>query len=108
MSTIIGLSNVAVTRIVAGTNISLSPVGGTGNVTINATGGGSASIPFVSAFTVSTGFIFTSSMAINTPTPGAILDVNGTGRFVTLSSQALFVSSFYTATRTATPMFITF
>lgn len=31
----------AVSQIIAGTNVTISPVGGTGNVTINATGGGS-------------------------------------------------------------------
>jgi hypothetical protein len=66
LSTVVGLSNVAVTRITAGTNISISPVGGIGNVTINATGGGVTSIPFVSAFTVSTGALFASTSQIST------------------------------------------
>jgi hypothetical protein len=65
-STIFGLSNIAVTRIIAGSNITISPVGGTGDVTVNgASGGGgsSAAIPFISAITVSTGALFTSSMS---------------------------------------------
>ena len=36
--------NVGVTQITAGTNITISPVGGTGNVTINASGGGGGTI----------------------------------------------------------------
>ena len=36
--------NVGVTQITAGTNITISPVGGTGNVTINASGGGGGGI----------------------------------------------------------------
>jgi hypothetical protein len=39
-STIIGLNYVAVTEIVAGSNITISPTPGIGIVTINATGGG--------------------------------------------------------------------
>jgi hypothetical protein len=64
-STIFGLSNIAVTRIIAGSNITISPVGGTGAVTVNgASGGGSsAAIPFISAITVSTGALFTSSIS---------------------------------------------
>ena len=34
------ITNAGVTQITAGTNITISPVGGTGNVTINASGGG--------------------------------------------------------------------
>ena len=43
-STLTGLSNVAVTQIVAGTNVTISPVGGQGIVTINASGGGGGGI----------------------------------------------------------------
>jgi hypothetical protein len=46
-STIVGLSNIAVTKIIAGTNITISPVGGQGIVTINASasgGGGSGDV----------------------------------------------------------------
>ena len=39
-STLTGLSNLAVTQIIAGTNVTISPVGGQGIVTINASGGG--------------------------------------------------------------------
>jgi len=34
-----------VTQIIAGTNVTISPIGGTGNVTINATGGGGSTPP---------------------------------------------------------------
>ena len=44
-SSIVGLSNVAVTRIVAGTNVSISPTNGQGIVTINASGGGGTGSP---------------------------------------------------------------
>lgn len=49
-----------------------------------------------------------SNVGIQTASPGTALDVAGTGRFVTMSSQSLFVSSLYTATKQATPMFVTF
>jgi hypothetical protein len=39
--TAIGISGSGVSKIIAGTGISVSPVGGTGNVTITASGGGS-------------------------------------------------------------------
>ncbi len=49
-----------------------------------------------------------SNVGIQTASPGTALDVAGTSRAVSLSSQSLTVSSFYTATRQATPMFIAF
>lgn len=39
-STVIGLSNIVVTKLIAGSNITLTPSGGQGDVTIDATGGG--------------------------------------------------------------------
>ena len=39
-STVSGLSNIVVTKLLAGTNITLTPSGGQGEVTIDATGGG--------------------------------------------------------------------
>ena len=56
------------------------------------------------AFTVTTA----SNVGIQTANPGAALDVAGTSRALLLSSQNLTVSSFFTATRQATPMFVTF
>ena len=56
------------------------------------------------AFVINT----SSNVGIQTASPGATLDVAGTGRFQILSSQNLTVSSFFTATRQATPMFVTF
>lgn len=49
-----------------------------------------------------------SNVGIQTASPGAALDVAGTSRALLLSSQNLTVSSFFTATRQATPMFVTF
>ena len=43
--------NGGVTQITAGTNITISPVEGTGNVTINATGGGGGTTPAIQAAT---------------------------------------------------------
>jgi hypothetical protein len=43
ISTVAGLDKVAVTKLIAGSNITLSPANGLGNVTINATGGGGGS-----------------------------------------------------------------
>jgi hypothetical protein len=43
-STMAGLNTIAVTKLIAGTNISLSPTNGLGDVTINASGGGGSGI----------------------------------------------------------------
>lgn len=42
-ATLIGFGSGGVNQIIAGTNVTISPSGGTGNVTINATGGGGGS-----------------------------------------------------------------
>jgi hypothetical protein len=55
--------------------------------------------------------IFTSSLRASTITASTIFvsSISGSlSQFATLSSLAINVSSFYTATRQATPMFITF
>ncbi len=67
---------------------------GLGNIYLSTAGGGGglATIPN----NLSTMAIFTSSLLASTI------------QTITLSSQALYVSSFYTATRQLTPMFITF
>ena len=60
-SSLVGLSNIAVTKIVAGTNVTISPTNGLGSVTINASGGGGGSStvpPYISSFGVSTGTLF--------------------------------------------------
>jgi hypothetical protein len=49
-----GSSSGGVTQIVAGTNVTISPVGGTGVVTINASGGGGGGYPTVVASALST------------------------------------------------------
>jgi len=96
-------------QIVSTLNINLSSInvqaysaGGscitTENLTSTVTGLGSSG--YLSSLSnvalISTQQIFTSSIAGNI------------SQFVTLSSQALYVSSLYTATRQATPMFVTF
>ena len=55
------ITDAGVTSIVAGTNITISPVGGTGDVTINATGGGASLTDNVSAYYT------TDSAPISTP-----------------------------------------
>jgi hypothetical protein len=61
-SSLVGLSNIAVTKIVAGTNVTITPTSGLGSVTINASGGGgggsSTVPPYISSFGVSTGTLF--------------------------------------------------
>jgi hypothetical protein len=68
-----------VSQIVAGTNITISPAGGTGVVTINATGGGgggSGTVTNVSALTLgTTGTDLSSSVANSTTTPVITLNV---------------------------------
>jgi hypothetical protein len=46
-----GLSGGGVTKITAGTNVTISPVGGTGNVTVNASGGGSSAFNAITSGT---------------------------------------------------------
>jgi hypothetical protein len=68
-----------VSQIVAGTNVTISPVGGTGVVTINATGGGGGgggTVTNVSALTLgTTGTDLSSSVANSTTTPVITLNV---------------------------------
>jgi hypothetical protein len=67
-----------VSQIVAGTNVTISPVGGTGVVTINATGGGggSGTVTNVSALTLgTTGTDLSSTVANSTTTPVITLNV---------------------------------
>jgi hypothetical protein len=67
-----------VSQIVAGTNVTISPAGGTGVVTINATGGGggSGTVTNVSALTLgTTGTDLSSTVANSTTTPVITLNV---------------------------------
>jgi hypothetical protein len=68
-----------VSQIVAGTNVTISPVGGTGVVTINATGGGGGgggTVTNVSALTLGTsGTDLSSTVANSTTTPVITLNV---------------------------------
>jgi hypothetical protein len=68
-----------VSQIVAGTNVTISPVGGTGVVTINATGGGGGgggTVTSVAALTLgTTGTDLSSTVANSTTTPVITLNV---------------------------------
>jgi hypothetical protein len=67
-----------VSQIVAGTNVTISPAGGTGVVTVNATGGGggSGTVTNVSALTLgTTGTDLSSTVANGTTTPVITLNV---------------------------------
>jgi len=66
-----------VSQIVAGTNVTISPAGGTGVVTINATGGGGGgTVTNVSALTLgTTGTDLSSTVANSTTTPVITLNV---------------------------------
>lgn len=68
-----------VTQIVAGTNVTISPAGGTGVVTINATGGGGGgggTVTSVAALTLgTTGTDLSSTVANSTTTPVITLNV---------------------------------
>jgi hypothetical protein len=67
-----------VSQIVAGTNVTISPVGGAGVVTINSTGGGggSGTVTNVSALTIGTaGTNLSSTVANSTTTPVITLNV---------------------------------
>jgi hypothetical protein len=59
LSSFQGLSNIAVTQLIAGSNITISPISGLGNVTINASGGGTTSLDYISTTSISS--LFTSS-----------------------------------------------
>jgi hypothetical protein len=67
-----------VSQIVAGTNVTISPAGGTGVVTVNATGGGggSGTVTSVAALTLgTTGTDLSSTVANSTTTPVITLNV---------------------------------
>lgn len=69
-----------VTQIVAGTNVTIDPVGGTGIVTINSTGGGSGTVTNIATGTGLTGGPITTtgtiSLADTAVTPGAYTNAN--------------------------------
>jgi hypothetical protein len=118
-STIIGLSNVAVTQIIAGSNISISPSGGIGAVTINGNASGLLSIPAnlstsafftstidastVRARVLSTGVLTTSSVILFDPLSANALNT------VTVASTFLYFNSFIIGgTRVAQPQWVVF
>ena len=92
-STVVGLSNVAVTQILAGSNITISPVGGVGAVTINGVAGGVSAIPA----NLSTSAFFTSSILASTINTRFI----STG-ITTASTIALYDALNYNSANTVT------
>jgi hypothetical protein len=84
-----GLSGGGVTKITAGTNVTISPVGGTGNVTVNASGGSSTWATLAggtnnsSAFVLTTGASFSTSGTIDpTFSPTQAANTAGDGIFL--------------------------
>jgi hypothetical protein len=71
--TAIGISGSGVSQIIAGTGISVSPVGGTGNVTITASGGGGSG----SRMEIPTGIVNDSNVSFAFTNLPVILVING-------------------------------
>lgn len=79
-------TNGGVTQIVAGTNITISPVTGTGAVTINSTGGG-ASFPYTGSAIISGSLIVTGSTVSSNGFTGSLL---GTASYATQAFSASY------------------
>ena len=79
-------SNGGVTQIVAGTNVTISPIGGTGAVTINSTGGTGASFPYTGSAVITGSLIVTGSTVSTLGFTGSLF---GTASY---ASQALSAS----------------
>jgi hypothetical protein len=90
VSTVEGLSNLAVTQIIAGTNITISPLGGQGIVTINASGGGGGG----------SGDVTSTNLTSTTLGLGTLGYISSFPPFLTTS--ALFTSSFVASTISTT------
>jgi hypothetical protein len=60
-SSLASLTGGSVTQIIAGTNITISPLGGTGVVTINASGSGGSTFPYTGSAIISGSLIITGS-----------------------------------------------
>ena len=105
-STVTGLGNIYMSTL--SVNSSITSYLSSFSTALGAVGtGGVTSIPN----NLSTMAIFTSSLRASTITASTIFVSSISGllsQFTTLSSLTINVSSFYTATRQATPMFITF
>jgi hypothetical protein len=81
--------NGGVTQIVAGTNITISPVGGTGAVTINSSGGGGATFPYTGSALITGSLTITGSTTSTLGFTGSLL---GTASRAVSSSYALTAS----------------
>lgn len=89
VSTMNGLNNLVVTQILAGTNVTISPPGGRGIVTINASGGGGGS-----------GEVTSTNLTSTTLGLGTLGYISSLPRF--LSTNGLFTSSFVASTISTT------
>jgi hypothetical protein len=87
-STVTGLSNIVVTKLIAGTNITLTPGTGQGEVTIDAAGGGGGGI--TTGNLVSTTFGLQTSGFISTPN---LLGLVSTANLINLISTTNLTSS---------------
>jgi hypothetical protein len=90
VSTVTGLSNVAVTQIIAGTNITISPIGGQGIVTINSSGGSGGG----------SGDVTSTNLTSTTLGLGTLGYISSFPRF--LSTNAFFTSSLVASTISTT------
>ena len=79
-----------VTQIVAGTNVTISPVGGTGVVTINSSGGGGTTFPYTGSAIISGSLIVTGSTNSSGGFTGSLL---GTSSWATNALTSSFINN---------------
>lgn len=106
-STLAGLGNVAVTKIIAGTNVTIDPANGLGIVTINASGGGggggsgdvtSTNLTSTTLGLGTLGYISASTLAFSLASTTANLARLGYVSSTALPSTVLGISRFYVST----------
>jgi hypothetical protein len=81
--------NGGVTQIIAGTNVTISPAGGTGSVTINATGGGGASFPFTGSALITGSLVITGSTTSTLGFTGSLFGTASWAQNAVTASYAL-------------------
>ena len=81
--------NSGVTQIIAGTNVTISPAGGTGSVTINATGGGGASFPFTGSALITGSLVITGSTTSTLGFTGSLFGTASWAQNAVTASYAL-------------------